>query len=92
VTKGLAAAASRAAGNYDRANVVRTVWFNGNVVVPGAPGIYEKKYGLYAQIHFSKWDGVRWYLTAGSPGAADQQTEASGYQDADWRGLLEQPT
>jgi hypothetical protein len=67
-----------------------TPWFPGDVK-PSRKGIYIRKNHLDQQF-YSKWNGKFWVAYASHLFVAEKFTEASLYQNWEWRGLAQDPS
>lgn len=68
----------------------RTEWFDGKTQVPGAPGIYERKF--IAGVYYNYWDGKSWGMAGADPKYAYAwRNEPSVQQSLPFRGLKVKP-
>lgn len=66
-----------------------TRWHDGATTAPGQPGVYERRIPLAP---YSYHDGQHWCHSARTAEHAEQFKEIKSIaQDADWRGLAEEP-
>lgn len=66
-----------------------TRWFSGASFIPGAPGVYERRVALAP---YSYWSGRHWCISSQTPERAwRMRAVESLWQDAEWRGLAEEP-
>jgi hypothetical protein len=67
-----------------------TPWFPGHVK-PVHKGIYQRT-TRWGEQYYSKWDGEFWCAYATNFALAEKFTQASMFQDWEWRGLAEDPS